>query len=96
VSSYDECRVLWTHLIYSSVATDLPVNVKDIGEEGYKAETPIWRELPIPPVYNPTLLAFQEYLLLVGGGGYVKEIYCFDNEVGLGAIGGYVGSCLSE
>ena len=85
VSSYDEYRVFWTHLpslISSSVATDLPVDVKEIGEVGYKEETPIWKELPIPPVYDPTLLAFQEYLLLVGGSGRVKEIYCFDKEVG--------------
>ena len=41
----------------------------------------IWQELPTPPVEQPTLLALQGHLLLVGGGpGYVQEIYRYDQD----------------
>ena len=40
----------------------------------------IWYELPTPPVNYPTLLALQGHLLLVGGGEYVQEIHCYDQE----------------
>ena len=40
----------------------------------------IWHELPTPPVVQPTLLALQGHLLLVGGGGFVQEIHRYDQE----------------
>ena len=40
----------------------------------------IWHELPTPPVAEPTLLALQGHLLLVGGWGYVQEIHHYDQE----------------
>ena len=40
----------------------------------------IWHELPTPPVAEPTLLALQGHLLLVGGNGYVQEIHRYDQE----------------
>ena len=40
----------------------------------------IWHELPAPPVADPTLLALQGHLLLVGGWGYVQEIHRYDQE----------------
>ena len=42
----------------------------------------IWHELPTPPVEQPTLLAFQGHLLLVGGRGWVQEIHRYDQETG--------------
>ena len=35
----------------------------------------IWQELPTPPVEQPTLLALQGHLLLVGGRGCVQKIH---------------------
>ena len=41
----------------------------------------IWHELPTPPVAEPTLLALQGHLLLVGGGPrYVQKIHRYDQE----------------
>ena len=40
----------------------------------------IWHELPTPPVADPTLLALQGHLLLVGGGGCVQKIHRYDQE----------------
>ena len=42
----------------------------------------IWHELPTPPVAEPTLLALQGHLLLVGGSGCVQEIHRYDQETG--------------
>ena len=39
------------------------------------AAGPIWQELPSLPVREPTLLALQNHLLLVGGKGVRKELY---------------------
>ena len=40
----------------------------------------IWHELPTPPVAEPTLLALQGHLLLVGGQDYPQEIHRYDQE----------------
>ena len=40
----------------------------------------IWQELPTPPVDEPTLLALQGHLLLVGGKGHVQELHRYDPE----------------
>ena len=40
----------------------------------------IWLELPTPPVKQPTLLALQGHLLLVGGGSFDHEIHRYDPE----------------
>ena len=42
----------------------------------------IWQELPTPPVAEPTLLALQGHLLLVGGKAHVQEIHRYDQETG--------------
>ena len=39
----------------------------------------IWQELPTPPA-DPTLLALQGHLLLVGGGGYGQELRRYEPE----------------
>ena len=41
---------------------------------------PTWQELPSPPVDDPTLLALQNHLLLVGGRGMRKELYRYESE----------------
>ena len=41
---------------------------------------PTWQELPSPPVHDPTLLALQNHLLLVGGSGRKKELYRYEAE----------------
>ncbi len=41
---------------------------------------PVWQELPSPPVREPTLLALQNHLLLVGGKGRRKELYRYETE----------------
>ena len=38
----------------------------------------IWQELPTPPVRDPTLLALQNHLLLVGGGGLEHDLHHYD------------------
>ena len=38
----------------------------------------IWQELPTPPVCDPTLLALQNYLLLVGGGELEHDLHHYD------------------
>ena len=38
----------------------------------------IWQELPTPPVHGPTLLALQNLLLLVGGGGLEHDLHHYD------------------
>ena len=40
----------------------------------------IWHELPTPPVAQPTLLALQGHLLLIGGKECVQEIHRYDQE----------------
>ena len=40
----------------------------------------IWEELPTPPVGEPTLLALQGHLLLIGGIGHVQELHHYDRE----------------
>ena len=41
---------------------------------------PTWQELPSPPVREPTLLALQNHLLLVGGGRRRKDLYRYEAE----------------
>ena len=38
----------------------------------------IWQELPTPPVDDPTLLALQNHLLLVGGEGLEHDLHHYD------------------
>ena len=66
----DKKHVFWAHLpTLTSSATSADTTTE-----------PIWHELPKSPVAGPTLLALQGHLLLVGGGGYVQEIHCYDQE----------------
>ena len=59
----------------------------------------IWHELPTPPVAEPTLLALQGHLLLIGGDGYSQEIHRYDKEArewrvcGQLPVGMYVPCC---
>ena len=81
LSSPDDNRIFWAHLptlISAALSTDqlqpLP-NIEEIGVDEHKPESLFWRELPIPPVLYYTLIGYKEHLLLVGGGGWGKEIY---------------------
>ena len=63
-------HIFWAHLpTLTSSATSVHTTTEHI-----------WHELPTPPVAEPTLLAFQGHLLLVGGEGYVQEIHRYDQE----------------
>ena len=41
------------------------------------SESPVWQELPTPPVHEPTPLALQNHLLLIGGKEKNKELYIY-------------------
>ena len=61
-------HIFWAHLpTLISSATSAHTNT-----------TTIWHELPTPPVRQPTLLALQGHLLLVGGWGYVQKLHHYD------------------
>ena len=63
-------HIFWAHLpTLTSSATSAHTTTEHI-----------WHELPTPPVEQPTLLALQGHLLLVGGRGCVQEIHCYDQE----------------
>ena len=63
-------HIFWAHLpTLTSSATS-----------AYSTTEHIWHELPTPPVAQPTLLALQGHLLLVGGLGYPQEIHRYDKE----------------
>ena len=64
-------HIFWTHLpTLTSSATS-----------AHSTTEHIWHDLPTPPVAEPTLLALQGHLLLVGGQGYPQEIHRYDKEV---------------
>jgi hypothetical protein len=63
-------HIFWAHLpTLTSSATSAHTTTESV-----------WHELPTPPVAEPTLLALQGHLLLVGGGGYEQEIHRYDLE----------------
>ena len=64
-------HIFWAHLpTLTSSATSAHTTTEHI-----------WHELPTPAVEEPTLLALQGHLLLVGGDpGYVQEIHRYDQE----------------
>ena len=65
-------HIFWAHLpTLISSATCI---------SAHTSTTSIWQELPTPPVEEPTLLALQGYLLLVGGIGFVQELHRYDPE----------------
>lgn len=41
------------------------------------SESPIWQELPKPPVHGPALVALHNNLLLIGGKEKNKELYIY-------------------
>ena len=63
-------HIFWAHLpTLTSSATS-----------AHTSTASIWHELPTPPVEEPTLLALQGHLLLVGGRGCKQEIHRYDPE----------------
>ena len=73
ISSYDwsdgQCHVFSTHL---------PTLISNATHN--TTTGPTWQELPSPPVDDPTLLALQNHLLLVGGRRRRKDLYRYDAE----------------
>ena len=53
-------------------------NLPTLVSSSASTASPIWQELPTPPVEGPTLLAIQDRLLLVGGWGRLNDIYHYD------------------
>ena len=63
-------HIFWAHLpTLISSATSRHTNTASV-----------WHELPTPPVGEPTLLALQGHLLLVGGGS-VQKLHRYDPEI---------------
>ena len=82
-------HIFWAHL---------PTLVSN-ATSAHTSTASIWHELPTPPVEQPTLLAFQGHLLLVGGLRYKQEIHRYDpatiqwRECGRLPVGMYVPCC---
>ena len=65
-------HIFWAHLpTLISSATYI---------SAHTSTTSIWQELPTPPVEEPTLLALQGHLLLVGGRWGEQELHRYDPE----------------
>ena len=85
----EEKHIFWAHLptLISSATS------------AHTSTTSIWQELPTLPVEEPTLLALQGHLLLVGGIRYVQELHRYDpetrqwSECGRLPVGMYAPSC---
>ena len=56
----------------------LPTLVSSAVSAARTNKASIWQELPTPPVCDPTLLALQNHLLLVGGGGLEHDLHHYD------------------
>ena len=65
-----ECHIFSTHL---------PTLISSATSAAQTNTTSIWQELPTPPVGDPTLLALQSHLLLVGRG-YSQKFYRYDPQ----------------
>ena len=83
-------HIFWAHLPTLISCATLAANTNTAA---------IWQELPTPPVDEPTLLALQGHLLLVGGRGCVQELHRYDleasqwRECGQVPVGLYGPSC---
>ena len=63
-------HIFWAHLpTLTSSATSAHTTTEHI-----------WHELPTPPVEQPTILALQGHLLLIGEWPYVQKIHRYDQE----------------
>ena len=74
LSSYGEWKDRKEHIFWAHLPTLTSSAIAHTTTEH------VWHELPTPPVEQPTLLALQGHLLLVGGKGYVQEIHRYDQE----------------
>ena len=64
-------HIFWAHL---------PTLISSATSAAHANAASIWQELPTPPVDDPTLLALQGHLLLVGGMGHVQKLHRYDPE----------------
>ena len=67
----DQRHIFWAHL---------PTLISSATSAAHANAASIWQELPTPPVDDPTLLALQGHLLLVGGWGCVQKLHRYDPE----------------
>ena len=67
----DQRHIFWAHL---------PTLISSATSAAHANAASIWQELPTPPVRDPTLLALQGHLLLVGGRGCVQKLHRYDPE----------------
>ena len=77
----------------------LPSLISNAETPNQTSTTPLWQELPTPPDGGPTLLALSNHLLVVGGKGYSRNLYCYDpknktwNKCGELPVGLWASSC---
>ena len=64
-------HIFWAHL---------PTLISSATSAAHANAASIWQELPTPPVDEPTLLALQGHLLLVGGRERVQKLHRYDPE----------------
>ena len=64
-------HIFWAHL---------PTLISSATSAAHANAASIWQELPTSPVNEPTLLALQGHLLLVGGKGRVQKLHRYDPE----------------
>ena len=75
LSSFGEWKDKKEHIFWAHLPT-----LTSSATSAHTTTEHIWHELPTPPVADPTLLALQGHLLLVGGREYEQEIHRYDQE----------------
>ena len=68
----------WNDIKSHIFTAHLPTLVSSAVSSARTNSASIWQELPTPPVHDPTLLALQNHLLLVGGGGLEHDLHHYD------------------
>ena len=69
---------LWNDKKSHIFTAHLPTLVSSAVSAARTNSASIWQELPTPPVVDPTLLALQNHLLLVGGGRLEHDLHHYD------------------
>ena len=75
LSSYGRWKDEKEHIFWAHLPT-----LTSSATSAHSTTEHIWHELPTPPVAEPTLLALQGHLLLVGGLGCSQKIHRYDNK----------------
>ena len=77
LSSFGDWKDKKEHIFWAHLPT-----LKSSATSAHTTTESIWHELATPPVAEPTLLALQGHLLLVGGRVCEQEIHRYDQEAG--------------